>query len=248
MKTVFRTMPLLCVISVSSLGLAQMPPPPPPTYGQVQPPPAAPSGAGVATEAMQISQARQRNLALMRQYTWNTRVEMLKNNNMVDQVISQESYLPTGQLQKVVINNEHAPLPGGFIRHAVAESKLEDAKKYMAGLKELLDQYTLPSAGAILNFLMAATTTGPDAAGSLIINGNNVVVQGDTLTFWVNAKTKAMRRIQVNTNYQGSAVALTATFSTMPNGLTYMDYAEINVPAKQSYVLVQNYNYYQSAY
>jgi hypothetical protein len=27
-----------------------------------------------------------------------------------------------------------------------------------------------------------------------------------------------------------------------------MDYAEINVPAKQSYMLVQNYNYYESAY
>jgi hypothetical protein len=198
---------------------------------------------------MQIQQARQANMTLLRNYTWNRRVEVLKNGNMVDQIISQENYLPNGQLQKVILNDEHAPLPGGFIRRMAAESKINDAKKYADGLKELFDQYTLPSAGAILNYLMIAHTTGPDAYGSLITTGSNVVVTGDSLTMWVDAKTKKIRKITVTTTFQGDYVTVNAVFGIVPhNGPTYLQYAEITVPSKAVMVLVQNYNYYQTGF
>jgi hypothetical protein len=36
---------------------------------------------------------------------------------------------------------------------------------------------------------------------------------------------------------------VTATFETLPSGLTYMSYADANVDAKQLSVQVQNFNY-----
>jgi hypothetical protein len=60
----------------------------------------------------------------------------------------------------------------------------------------------------------------------------------------VNPTTFQTRRIQVSTTYQGDAVTVTATFTTVPSGLTYPQYVDVEVPDKQLSLLVQNYDYY----
>lgn len=199
-----------------------------------------------ASTAVQISQARQRNAALMRNYSWNERVDLTKNGNSVDLRIDTCTYLPDGQLQRTVMNDQHAPLPGGFFRKKAAESKMKDLEGYLKGLRSLLDQYTLPTAGAILNFLTTAQTTGPGPEGYLTTAGTNVVQPGDSLTIWTVAATNQTSRVSVNTTYQGSAVQLTATFKTLPSGLNYVNYATIDIPAKQMQLLVQNFDYVQN--
>jgi hypothetical protein len=199
-----------------------------------------------ASTAVQISQARQRNAALMRNYSWNERVDLLKNGNSVDLRIDVCTYLPDGQLQRTVMNDEHAPLPHGFFRRKAAESKVKELEGYLKGLRALLDLYTLPTAGAILNFLTTAQTTGPGPEGYLTTAGTNVVQPGDSLTIWTVAATHQTSRVSVNTTYQGSAVQLTATFRTLPSGLNYVNYATIDVAAKQLQLLVQNFDYVQN--
>jgi len=75
------------------------------------------------------------------------------------------------------------------------------------------------------------------------MTGTNVVQPGDSLTIWVNAMTKHVARIQVNTTFQGNAVQLNATFATIPSGLNYVAFAEATVPSKQLSVQVQNFDY-----
>ena len=43
--------------------------------------------------------------------------------------------------------------------------------------------------------------------------------------------------------FQGDPVSLTATFKTLPSGLTHMAYGEVIVPAKQMSIQVQNFDY-----
>lgn len=119
-------------------------------------------------------------------------------------------------------------------------------EKYLKGLRSLLDQYTLPSAGAVLNFLTTAQTTGPGPEGFLTTAGSNVVMQGDSLTIWTVAATHQMARVSVNSLYQGAAVQMTATFKTLPSGLNYMNYATVDVPAQQLQLLVQNFDFVQN--
>jgi len=116
-------------------------------------------------------------------------------------------------------------------------------EQYLTGLRGLLDQYTLPTTGKVLDFMMSAKPMGPDAAGLFSITGGNVVLPGDSLTIWVNVWTRHVARIQVNSSFQGDPVQLTATFNTLPSGLNYMAYAEATVPNKQLSVQVQNFNY-----
>ena len=84
---------------------------------------------------------------------------------------------------------------------------------------------------------------GPDAAGLFSMVGSNVVLPGDRLTIWVNALSRHVARIQVNSSFQGDPVQLSATFTMLPSGLNHMAYAEATVPNKQLSVQVQNFNY-----
>jgi hypothetical protein len=196
-----------------------------------------------AASAVQIAEARKANDALMRQYAWNSRTELTEQGEVKDTRIELVNYAPDGQLHRSLLNDQSAPLPRGFLRRAVAENKKQEMETYLTGLRQLIDQYTLPTTGKILDFMTQARLTGPNASGLLSMTGNNVVSPGDTLTVWTDVRTRHTRRIQVNTTFQGNAVELTATFNTLVSGLTYVAYAEVTVPAKQLSVQLQNYDY-----
>lgn len=196
-----------------------------------------------ANMAVQITEARKANDALMRQYTWNSRTELLENNEVKDIRLELVNYAPDGTLQRSLLNDTGAALPRGFLRRAIAEDQRKKVEEYLTGLRGLLDQYTLSTTGKILDFMTTATTIGPDASGLLEMTGHNVVSPGDTLSIWTDARTRKTRRLLVNGFYQGDIVTLTATFNTLPSGLTYMAYANVSVPAKQMTVQVQNFDY-----
>ncbi len=199
--------------------------------------------SATANKAVQITEARQANAALMHQYTWNCRTEILEQGQVKDTRIELVNYAPDGQLQRSLINDSGASLPRGFLRRAIAENERQKMEQYLTGLRGLIEQYTLPTTGKILDFMTAAKPVGPDAQGLLQMTGNNVVSPGDSLTLWVNAYTRHLTRVQVNTTFQGDPVQLNATFNALPSGLNYMAFAEATVPAKQLSVQVQNFNY-----
>ena len=157
--------------------------------------------------------------------------------------LEQVQYGPDGRLQRIVQNEQGASLPFGFIRRAIAEKKRKEMETYLKGLRSLLDQYTLPTAGKVLDFMDKATTTLADDGRMILMNGTSVVVPGDSLSVWTDAATRHTHKIQVDTFFQGQAVNLTATYKTLPSGLTHVDYAEVIVPGKELSVQVQNFNY-----
>jgi len=199
--------------------------------------------SGAANMAVKITEARQANAALMHHYTWTSRTEIIDQGQVKDTRMELVNYTPDGMLQRSLLNDQSAPLPLGFLRKAIAESERQKMEQYLTGLRGLLDQYTLPTTGKVLDFMMSAKPMGPDAAGLFSITGSNVVLPGDGLTIWVNGWTRHVARIQVNSSFQGDPVQLTATFNTLPSGLNYMAYAEATVPNKQLSVQVQNFNY-----
>jgi hypothetical protein len=193
--------------------------------------------------AAQITQARRANATLMRQYTWNSRTEIIEGGEVKDTRIELVNYTPDGMLVRSILNDQGAPLPLGFLRRAVAEDQRKKLEEYMIGLQGLLEQYTHPTEGKILDFLNQATTSGPDAGGLFEMTGRNVVVPGDTLSVWTDARTRQTRKIQVSTFYLGDMVNVTATFQTLNSGLTYMAYAEATIPTRRTSVQIQNFNY-----
>jgi hypothetical protein len=198
-----------------------------------------------AAQTVQVMQSRAANAALMKQYTWNERIDFLVNGQQKDLRIDLVNFGPDGKIQRTTLNDQSAPLPGGFFRKKIAEDERKDVEKYLKGLGELLHQYTLPSPGAVMNFLDSSTPV-PSGPGQLMVMGQNVVQPGDSLTVYLDAATRKTQRIVVSTAFQGNPVNLTATFATLPSGLSYPAYAELLVPAKGYDVQVQNFNFQQN--
>jgi hypothetical protein len=193
--------------------------------------------------AAQITEARKANGTLLRQYTWNSRTELIEKGEIKDTRIEFVSHGPDGQVERSPWDNQSAPLPGGFIRRAIAEKEKQKMEDYLAGLRDLLDRYTLPTTGRVLDFMNQATTAGPDAAGLVEMTGYGVVIPGDTLSIWTQAATRQTRKIEVYTFHQADAVTLNATFMTLSSGSTGMAFAEAKIPAKELSLQVHNYDY-----
>jgi hypothetical protein len=206
-----------------------------------------PSFAQVPREgmAMKIAQVRKENAALMRHYTWNSRTELSKEAEVKDILIELISYGPDGQVRRSLLNDMKAPLPRGFLRRAIAEKERQKMEDYLTGLRSLLDQYTLPTAGKILDFVSQANIPPLDASGLMHLNGSSVVVPGDSLSVSLVAATLQTSRMEATTFYKGDMVQVTATFKTLQGGPTYMDYGEANVPAQELSLKVQNYDFHQ---
>jgi hypothetical protein len=199
--------------------------------------------AARAETAVKITEARKANARLMHEYSWNSRTELIVDGVVKDMRLELVQYGPDGRLQRIVQNEQGASLPFGFLRRAIAENKRKEMETYLKGLRSLLDQYTLPTAGKVLDFMDKATTTLSDDGRLILMSGTSVVVPGDSLSVWTEAATRHTHKIQVNTFFQGEAVNLTATFKTLRRGLTHVDYAEVVVPGKNMSVQVQNFNY-----
>jgi hypothetical protein len=162
-----------------------------------------------AALAVKITEARKANASLMRQYTWDSRTEVVEEGQIKDTRIEQVSYSPDGKQLRILLNDQSSRLPIGFLRRAIMEEKRKEMDQYLTALRSLLDQYTLPSTGKVLDFMNQAVTTGPDAGGLILMSGSSVIVPGDSMSVWTDARTRKTRKIQVNTFYQGDTVQLT---------------------------------------
>lgn len=192
--------------------------------------------------ANKVTAARQANAAAMQQYTWDQRTELLEDGTVKDTRVEMVNWV-NGQYQKSLVSNEGPSLPRIGLRKRIAEAKQKEMQEYLSGIKAMLGQYTMDSSAQLLAFYGKAQVSGPDATGLLALSGGSVVQPGDSLTLWINAATKKPAKVFVATNYQGDPITLNATFNSLATGLNYMNYADIQVPAKQMEIQVSNFNY-----
>ena len=193
--------------------------------------------------ALQVTEAREANAALMRQYTWTSRTEVIDEGQLKDVRIEAVNYSSSGELRRNVLNDAAAPMPDGFLRRHVAEHERLKVEEYLAGLRSLLEDYTLPRVGQVHKFMATATASGPDAGGLVEFTGRSVVLPGDTFSVWVDPRTRQGQKVQVSTTFDGVPVKLTATFKTLPSGLNHVAYAEVAMPTRQISIRVQNFDY-----
>jgi hypothetical protein len=196
--------------------------------------------------ANQIIAARQKNTALMMQYNWNCRTEFIENGNVKDMRIDAVAYGPDGEIHHSVLNEQKAPMPHGFFARAAADDERKKIDKYLTGLHRLLNQYSLKSDGAVINFLsQAAIQTGqdPDGTPTLSMTGNSVIVPGDTILLTVNPTNFQPLRMEISTTYEGHQATGSATCKTMKSGLTHLQFATITIPDKNILLQVHNYDY-----
>lgn len=197
--------------------------------------------------ALKIVQERKANDALLKQYTWTCRTELVDNGKVQDIRIEQVQYGPGGTLQRDLLNDDNFNHPKGLLfRRLIEQGQQQQLEKYLKGLRELLDKYTLPGPGKVLDFMASAKvefTQAPDGTALLKMSGSGVVVPGDTLSLWADASTHKMRKLQITTTYEGGAATVNASFKTLGSGLTFMSLAEVEIPDKHLSLQAHNFDY-----
>lgn len=209
---------------------------------------AQPAVAQIPNEglAAKIIATRKANDTRLKQYSWSSRVELIDNEKVRDIRIDTVSFGPDGQLQRTLVNDQPGPLPGGFLRKRIAEKEREKVEKYIVGLRKLLDQYTLPTPGKVIDYVSQAQISAPDSNGLLKLTGSSVLVPGDAYTLWIDAATRQTRKIQLTTTYEQDMVELTVTFKTLKSGLTHVQFGEVDVPGKGLKLQVHDFDYNQN--
>lgn len=201
------------------------------------------------TLANRVIAARQQDAALLKQFTWNSRVEILQNGASQDIRIEQVTLGADGKPQRMLLNDTPGALPNGFFRKAGAENKRKELEQYLADLRGLSEQYTLPSAGKVLDFLARAQVqpiTSPEGKTLLQATGSGVVEPGDTFTLTLDGATFKTVRVQISTMYKGSPVTMSSTFATLKCGLSFSQFCTVDLPSKQATVMIHNYDFVQN--
>ncbi len=198
-----------------------------------------PNKALLATE---INEGRKQNAAQMRNYSWNTLTEIKMDGEVKSAKVELIRFTPEGELQKAIVSdsNAGAKKPRG-IRGKVAKNKIKGMQEWGAELGQLLQQYSLPTPGSILDFLDQATV---QRTGNMVnVVGRNVIQQGDYLAILVDANSKQLKLITVKTSLDGDAVDVQITSENLDDGLSYTARQIVKVPAKKVELLIENYDF-----
>ena len=116
-------------------------------------------------------------------------------------------------------------------------------KEWGHELGTLLEQYSLPSPGHILDYLNAATIAPGEEPGTIRIVGKNVIQKGDKLTMWADSANKQLKKTKVETRLEEDMVYLNTDHARTDDGLNYVARTIVRVPSKQVEMIVENFNY-----
>lgn len=198
-----------------------------------------PNKALLATE---INEGRKQNAAQMRNYSWNTRTEIKMDGEVKSVKVELIRFTAEGELQKVLVSDSAAGAkkPRG-IRGKVASNKKKGMQEWAVELGKLLQQYSLPTPGSILDFLENAAVQRTGNMVNLV--GKDVIQQGDYLAILVDANSKELKIITVKTSLDGDAVDVQITSETLDDGLSYTARQVVKVPAKKVELTIENYDF-----
>jgi len=220
------------VLGLSALAFAQ-------EQEQDSPGQEPPNKALLATE---INEGRKHNAAQMRNYSWNTRTEVKMDGEVKSVKVELIRFTPEGELQKAMVSDSTAGAkkPRG-VRGKIASNKKKGMQEWAAELGKLLQQYSLPTSGSILDFLDNATVERTGQMVNLV--GRNVIQQGDYMAILVNAKSKQLKLITVKTSLDGDAVDVQIISKNLDDGLSYTARQVVKVPAMKVELIIENYDF-----
>lgn len=193
--------------------------------------------------ADRIVAARNFSASIAPDYSWNCRTEVTRDGKVMDILLDLARYGPDGLVQYVVLNEKGAKLPAGFLIHQIAEDEKNKMVNFLHGLKTFLEKYSLPAELEIINFISKAKMEYADAGNTILLEGSDVIIAGDKLSWWIGKDNYRTEKIVVMTRFDGDQIDFTATFKFLNCGLNYMAYAEASISSKNMVLQLQNFDY-----
>ena len=180
---------------------------------------------------------------LLPKYSWTSRTEVLKSNEILNLVIEKNQYSQEGKIVQKILNEQNAKMPKTFLIRDIAESEKENMEKFLYGLRDFLQKYTLPGNEQVKHFIDVASWQVVDSTHEFIFRGRNVEEAGDQMVWMIDDIYYNTSRLEVFTTFEGESVHFAGNFSRLKDGMNYLAYAEAHIPAKNITLQIQNYDY-----
>ena len=209
-----------------------------------------------AQQKEQFVQAQQANTAALREYTWKRRTELKLKGESKKVTMEQVRYDIDGKLEKTPIGGAPEQPPkeqpasgrgrrGGRLKQKVIENKKEEFAELMQNLGALAASYGHLPQDKLQAFAKTATVAKGEGAnaGTVHIQGANVLVDGDSMSVWIDPASYMMRRVEIGTSLEKKPVRLVSEYRSVDNGPTYQARAVLQYPEKQIELTIENFEY-----
>ena len=181
------------------------------------------SGAALlAQELLDLNQAgalMRRNQEEIRQYSWDTKMTFLINDEPRRTDTYRVRYVMGGQIEKMQIDSEVAK---GKVRgpdgKKLKKDDLEVARQFVVDVKNQLDGYLNP----LFAEKAVKTATARAEGGKLILESKDVMTTGDSVVITLDRATKRPVAADIKTTVEETPVSLDVTFDSIEYGPNYV--------------------------
>lgn len=191
-----------------------------------------------------FARAQQQNTQALKQYVWKSRNEVRKNGESKNTQLFLMRYDALGNIQKSQLGGS-APqaMPKGPLMGHIAQKKKEDFMELIPDLGEQVQAYSHLSPERMQAFLASAALTAKLDQGIVQIQGGNILQRGDSMSIWLDAKTRKQRRVEIMTFRENNTVKAVIDFSDLPSGPTYMARTVVDYPKDAVQLITENFDY-----
>ena len=191
-------------------------------------------------------QFQQQNARALKQYKWKSRMEIQKGGEVRSVKLNLLSYDVDGTLRKTLISSTPEPeLPTRGIRGRIAQKKKESFLETLDSLGALAKSYSELPSREMQRFMSTAIVTpeiGPNRK-LLRIKGGDVLQPGDSMTLWVDAVTRRLRKIEIQAALERKPVSVVSDFQDLPQGPTYTARSVVDYRSMELILITENFDY-----
>lgn len=191
-----------------------------------------------------FARAQRQNAQSLKQYAWKSRSEVKKNGESKNTQLFLMRYDLAGNLQRTQIGGSKPPsMPKGPLLAGIAQKKREDFIETIGDLRARVEAYSHLSPVKMQAFLAGATITPKPDQGLIQIQGAGILQLQDSMTIWIDAKTRKQRRVEINAFREKNLIRAVIEFNDLPAGPSYMARTVVEYPKDALQLITENFDY-----
>jgi len=193
--------------------------------------------------ALTISNADEANTEKLKAYIWKRKSDVSINGELKLTTLTEFSFDDQGKLQAKMVDAESSVQQKRGVRGRVQQNAAEDKMDYVGKALELSLAYTFMSKGQLLDFFSKATVTEKDGAIEAV--GENIYVQGDKLTIWVDMSTNLYIKKTFSSLLGKDPIDGEINYEKFSSGVNHGSTTKLNMPAQNMKIDATNQDYSQ---
>jgi len=193
--------------------------------------------------ALAISAADEANTEKLKAYIWKRKSDVSINGEVKLTTFTEFSFDDQGKLQAKLVDAESSVKQKPGVRGKMQQNAAEDKMDYVGKALELSLAYTFMTKGQLMDFFSKATVTEKD--GVIEATGENIYLQGDKLTVWVDKKTNLYTKKIFSSLLGKDAIDGQINYEKFSSGVNHGSATVLNMPAQKMKIDAKNQDYSQ---